>query len=243
MTTLMVSISGVRGIIGQSLTPEIIAKYSLAFGSYIQKSPIIVGGDSRTSGTTVKNIVKGCLQSVGCDTIDVGIVPTPTLQMEILHHKAAGGIAITASHNPSEWNGLKFMGADGRFLNPKSAGNVFKVADSGIINLNDWQKIGKESQDTGANQRHIDAILNLSYLDIDLLRKKNFSVAVDCVNGAGGLIIPNLLEALGCKVHLINEEATGLFAHIPEPLPENLDQLTKLVKNLFLKFFQRTKKV
>ncbi len=230
MSTLMVSISGVRGIVAESLTPAIIQKYALAFGTFINKSPLIVGRDSRTSGTSISNILKGCLQATGCEIIDIGIVPTPTVQMEILHHKAAGGVAITASHNPSEWNGLKFMDGNGRFFSPEKAGQVYELADRGDFIYKDWKQVGNENRDSGANERHIEAILDLSFIDVSALKKRNFSVAVDCVNGAGGMIIPRLLEKLGCKVIPINEEPDGRFAHTPEPLPENLGQLKKLVK-------------
>jgi phosphomannomutase len=226
----MVSISGVRGIVAESLTPAIIQKYAVAFGTFINKSPLIVGRDSRTSGTSISNILKGCLQATGCEVIDIGIVPTPTVQMEILYHKAAGGVAITASHNPSEWNGLKFMDGNGRFLSPEKAGQVYELADRGDFTYRDWNQVGNEIRDSGANNRHIEAILGLQYIDVSALKKRKFSVAVDCVNGAGGMIIPRLLEKLGCKVIPINEEPDGRFAHTPEPLPENLGQLKKLVK-------------
>lgn len=230
MSTLMVSISGVRGIVAESLTPAIIQKYAVAFGTFMNKSPLIVGRDSRTSGTSISNILKGCLQATGCEVIDIGIVPTPTVQMEILHHKAAGGVAITASHNPSEWNGLKFMDGNGRFFSPEKAGQVYELADRGDFIYKDWNQVGNEIKDSGANDRHIEAILGLPYIDVSALKKRKFSVAVDCVNGAGGMIIPRLLEKLGCKVTSINEEPDGKFAHTPEPLPENLGQLKKLVK-------------
>jgi len=226
----MVSISGVRGIVAESLTPEIIQKYALAFGTFINNSPLIVGRDSRTSGTTISNILKGCLQATGCEVIDIGIVPTPTVQMEIIHHKAAGGIAVTASHNPSEWNGLKFMDGNGRFLSPDKAEQVYQLADRRDFKYTDWKKIGNEIQDSGANERHIKAVLDLPFIDVPSLKNRNFSVAVDCVNGAGGLIIPQLLKKLGCTVIPINDEPNGIFAHTPEPLPENLGQLKKLVK-------------
>ncbi len=229
MSTLMVSISGVRGIVGKSLTPEVVTKYALAFGSHMDRSTVIVGGDSRTSGTFIKSIVKGCLQSTGCTVIDIGIVPTPTVQMEILYHQAGGGVAITASHNPSEWNGLKFMDADGRFLSPENAKKVYDLGDKGEFHLKEWNDVGNEKEDTDANRRHIEAVLNLPYINIDALKKRKFKVVVDCVNGAGGLIIPQLLKALGCEVEQINGEANGHFAHTPEPLPENLGQLSRKV--------------
>ncbi len=166
MSTLMVSISGVRGIVAESLTPEIIQKYALAFGTFMNKSPLIVGRDSRTSGTSISNILKGCLQATGCDIIDIGIVPTPTVQLEILYYKAAGGVAITASHNPSEWNGLKFMDGNGRFLSPEKAGQVYELADRGDFIYKDWKQVGNEIRDSGANERHIKAILGLPFIDI-----------------------------------------------------------------------------
>ena len=230
MSTLMVSISGVRGIIGESLTPDIVAKYALAFGTSMNKSPIIVGRDSRTSGNTISNILKGCLQATGCEVIDIGIVPTPTVQMEILHHKASGGVAVTASHNPSEWNGLKFMDRNGRFLSPDKAEQVYQLADRGDFGYADWKMVGNEIQDSDANVRHIKAVIDLPFIDVAALKKRKFSVAIDCVNGAGGLIIPQLLKELGCTVIPINDEPNGKFAHTPEPLPENLGQLKKAVK-------------
>jgi phosphomannomutase len=226
----MVSISGVRGIVGDSLTPDVIQKYALAFGTLMNKSPIIVGRDSRTSGPFISNLLKGCLQSTGCDVIDIGIVPTPTVQMEILHHKAAGGVAVTASHNPSQWNGLKFMDGNGRFLSPEKAAQVYELADRSEFSNKDWKHVGAETIDTGANKRHLQAILDLPFIHVSAIKKQKFTVAVDCVNGAGGLIIPQLLKKLGCTIIPINEEPNGKFAHTPEPLPENLGQLKKAVK-------------
>jgi phosphomannomutase len=226
----MVSISGIRGIVGESLTPEVITKYAQAFASYVDSGkPVIVGGDSRTSGPYIKNIVKGCLEACGCHVIDIGIVSTPTVQMEILHHQAAGGVAITASHNPPEWNGLKFMGANGRFLNPDQAQEVYSQADKFEFSLQSWENQGKEIIDNQANRRHIDAILNLPYIDVDALKKRKFKVVADCVNGAGGTIIPDLLSELGCDKIIINEDPSGHFAHTPEPLPENLTELSAAV--------------
>ena len=230
MSRLMVSISGVRGEIGSTLSPQTIEKYVMAFAAYLKGGKVVVGRDSRVSGPFINDIVKGCLAAGGCEVIDIGIVSTPTVELEIEHHKAAGGIAITASHNPIQWNGLKFMGSDGRFLNPDQAAKLYALADEGAFVLQPWDKLGRVKSDDGANQRHIDAVLNLSYVDVEALRKRRFKVAVDTVNGAGGLIIPQLLEALGCEVVTINEEANGRFAHTPEPLPENLTQLSEAVQ-------------
>jgi phosphomannomutase len=232
VAALMVSISGIRGIVGESLTPQVIQKYTLAFGTHLNHQKVIVGGDSRTSGTYIRNLVKGCLEATGCDVIDIGIVPTPTVQMEILHHQAAGGVAITASHNPPEWNGLKFMDANGRFLNPAKAEQIYRAADEGQVVYQSWTKIGKEWVDPDANHRHIEAILRLPFVEVNKIRKRKFKVIVDCVNGAGGLIIPDLLTELGCEIQVLNGEANGHFAHTPEPLPENLGELCSQVKKI-----------
>jgi len=228
----MVSISGIRGVVGESLTPQVISKYTLAFAAYLSGGTVIVGRDSRVSGPFVANMVKGCLVASGCKVIDIGIVPTPTVQLAIEHHKAAGGIAITASHNPIQWNGLKFMGGDGRFLNPEKAGKVYEMADNNEISLKTWEDIGSEKMDEQANQRHIDSVLKLSLIDAEAIRTKKYKVVIDTVNGAGGLIIPQLCEALGCEVITINAEANGKFAHTPEPLPENLTQLSEKVREV-----------
>ena len=230
MATLMVSISGLRGEIGSTLTPEVIQKYSLAFGKYMHGGKVIVGRDSRVSGDYVSSIVRGCLIASGCNVVDIGIVPTPTVQLEIEHHKAAGGIAITASHNPIQWNGLKFMGADGRFLSPPEAEKVYKMADEQQSDLKTWQELGELTIDEQAIERHIKKVLAISFLDVEAIRERRFKVVVDTVNGAGGVIIPKLLQELGCEVIAINQETNGHFAHTPEPLPENLQQLSEAVK-------------
>jgi len=227
----MVSISGLRGEIGSTLTPEVIQKYTLAFAKYINGGKIILGRDSRVSGPFVADIVRGCLVAGGCEVIDIGIVPTPTVQLEIEHHKAAGGIAITASHNPVQWNGLKFMASDGRFLPPDAAQQVFSMADRNEKDLKSWEQLGSVIQDDGAIRRHVQKVLQISYLDTEAIRKRRFKVVVDTVNGAGGVIIPQLLKELGCEVIAINQEPTGKFAHTPEPLPENLTELCERVRS------------
>ncbi len=229
MSRLMVSVSGIRGEVGSTLTPEVIEKYTLAFGTFVKAGTVIVGRDSRVSGPFVANIVKGCLVATGCRVIDIGIVPTPTVQMAIEHHKAAGGIAITASHNPIEWNGLKFMDHNARFLEPDDAAKVYAMGDNHEYKLQEWAELGSEEIDDQANKRHNEEILKLGYIDADKIRSKKFKVVLDCVNGAGGLIVPQLLEDLGCDVTVINGEPNGKFAHTPEPLPENLTQLKEAV--------------
>ncbi len=230
MSRLMVSVSGVRGEIGSTLTPEVIQKYTLAYGTFVKGGKVILGRDSRVSGPFVMDLVKGCLVATGCTVIDIGIVPTPTVQMAIEHHKADGGIAITASHNPIQWNGLKFMDANGRFLNPERAQMVYEMADRGDVTLKEWQELGKVEQDDEANERHIDAILALDYIDVNKIKKKKFKVVLDTVNGAGGLIVPQLLKKLGCDLTVLNGEPHGRFAHTPEPLPENIRDLASKVR-------------
>lgn len=230
MSRLMVSISGIRGEVGETLTPHVITKYTLAFGRYVKGGTVIVGRDSRVSGPFVSHLVKGCLLASGCKVIDIGIVPTPTVQLAIEHHQADGGIAITASHNPVQWNGLKFMGANGRFLAPDAAAAVYAMGDNDESKLSGWENLGNEIIDPDANKRHIDAVLGLSYVNAEKIRAKKFKVVVDTVNGAGGLIIPQLLEALGCEVTVINGEPNGRFAHTPEPLPGNITQLCDTVR-------------
>lgn len=227
----MVSVSGIRGEVGSTLTPEVIQKYTVAFGTYLKGGMVIVGRDSRVSGPFVANIVMGCLIAAGCRVIDIGIVPTPTVQMAIEHHKAAGGIAITASHNPIQWNGLKFMDHNSRFLSPENAKKVYAMGENGEFSLKEWAGLGSEEIDENANERHNEAILKLPYINTEKIKSKKFKVVLDCVNGAGGLIVPDLLKKLGCEIIVINGEPTGKFAHTPEPLPENLTELCKTVKN------------
>ncbi len=226
----MVSISGLRGETGYTLTPQVIVTYTQAFAKFINGKKVIVGRDSRLSGPFVADLVRGVLVASGCQVIDIGIVPTPTVQLEVEHHQAAGGIAITASHNPIQWNGLKFMGSDGRFLPPAQAHQVYQMADRNEALLQPWDKLGSVTFDDQAIERHIEKVLHISYLDVQAIKKRKFKVAVDTVNGAGGRIIPQLLEKLGCQVIAINQEPNGRFAHTPEPLPENLKQLSEAVR-------------
>lgn len=230
MSTLMVSISGIRGEIGSSFMPETIVKYTAAFAKYLDGGKVILGRDSRVSGSFVTEIVKGVLMASGCEVIEIGIVPTPTVQLEIEHHQAVGGIAITASHNPIQWNGLKFMGSDGRFLNPEQAAKVYAMADRAESAYKEWSGLGGTIEDDGAIQRHIQKVKAISYLDLQAIRKRKFKVVIDTVNGAGGLIIPVLLQEFGCQIVAINQETSGKFAHTPEPLPENLAQLSEAVR-------------
>jgi phosphomannomutase len=232
---LMVSVSGVRGRVGEALTPEIIAKFAAGFGAWALKrsggkATIVVGRDSRVSGPMFQPVVHAALQSVGCDVIDVGMVPTPTVQLAVEHHHAAGGLAITASHNPIEWNALKFIGPSGLFLDAAEGAEMRQVVDGNIPRAT-WDKLGSVTQDKDAAREHIEKILALPFIDAEGIRKKGFRVALDCVRGAGGTFMPILLELLGCKLATINMEPDGRFPRSPEPVAENLGELQKLVQD------------
>lgn len=232
---LMVSVSGVRGRVGEALTPEIIAKFAAGFGAWAMsradgKARIVVGRDSRVSGPMFQPVVLSALQSVGCDVIDVGMVPTPTIQLAVEHHHAGGGLAITASHNPIEWNALKFIGPSGLFLDGAEGKQMRAVVDSNIPRAT-WDKLGAISHDKDSARRHVEKILALPFLDVEGIRKREFRVALDCVRGAGGTFMPILLELLGCKLATINMEPDGRFPRPPEPVAENLGELQKLVQD------------
>ncbi|GAB4330793.1 MAG: phosphoglucosamine mutase [Calditrichia bacterium] len=228
--TLMTSVSGVRGIVGDSLTPSTIVKYVSAFGQKLSGKKVVVGGDPRVSSVFIRPIVKGTLLACGCDVIDIGITPTPTVQLMTEKLRASGGIAITASHNPIEWNGLKFVGADGLFLPEREIMTMYQEAESRKRHYATYDKLGKETRYEKAIDDHLQAIYDLPYVDLDTIRKSRLKVVVDCVNGAGGVIMPRLLEELGCEVIALNVEPTGIFAHTPEPVPQNLVDLAKAVK-------------
>ncbi|GAB4374190.1 MAG: phosphoglucosamine mutase [Calditrichia bacterium] len=227
---LMTSVSGVRGIVGESLTPEVLVKYVSAFGQGLSGKKVVVGGDPRVSSGFVRPIVKGVLLAAGCQVIDIGITATPTVQIATEKLKAAGGIAITASHNPIEWNGLKFIGPDGLFLPERQIYALFQEADSRKGTYVAWDKLGREEFYERAVDDHLELIYQLPYLDIEQIRKRKFKVAIDCVNGAGGTIIPRLLKHLGCELIELNTEPNGIFAHNPEPVPQNLVDLALAVK-------------
>ncbi len=230
---LMVSVSGIRGRVGAGLTPEVVATYAAGFGAWATAlkpgAPVIVGRDSRVSGPLFHRVVLSALESVGCSVIDIGVVPTPTVQLAVEHHHGAGGLAITASHNPVEWNALKFIGSSGLFLDQTDSLSFRAATDAGITRAT-WDKLGSTSFDGQAIQRHLDQILALKYLDIPALRARKLRVALDCVRGAGWPIMQPLLEALGCEVTAIHTEADGRFPHAPEPIAENLGDLAALVK-------------
>src|SRR5437588_2297522 len=232
---LMVSVSGVRGRVGEALTPEVVARFAAGFGAWALarsggKARIVVGRDSRVSGPMFQAVVHSALQSVGCDVLDVGMVPTPTVQLAVEHHHAAGGRAIAASHNTIEWNALKFIGPSGLFLDAAQGNEMRNVVESNIPRAT-WDKLGTVKHDKDAARQHIEKILALPFLDVEGIRRKQFRVALDCVRGAGGSFMPILLELLGCKLATINMETDGRFPRSPEPVAENLGELQKLVQD------------
>jgi phosphomannomutase len=234
MTTdgLMVSVSGIRGRVGGALTPEVVAQYAGAFGAWASRrgngNDVVVGRDSRVSGPMFHRVVLAALQSVGCNVIDIGLTTTPTCQLAVEHHHAAGGLMISASHNPIEWNALKLIGPSGLFLEGAEGVEMRALVETGIPRAT-WDKLGQVRQDDGAIQRHIERVLAIPYVDVAGIRARGFKVALDCVRGAGAAIMPGLLEHLGCTVVAINTETDGRFPRPPEPVAENLGELERLV--------------
>ena len=231
-STLMISVSGMRGLVGTDLTPELVARYAAAFGGWARDSGaprVVVGRDARTSGEMFVRAATAGLQSVGAGVIDVGMVPTPTVQMAVEHHRAGGGLIVTASHNPIEWNALKFVGPDGIFLDADAGAVVRRLAEAGPLRAG-WDGIGDVTHDGAAVSRHLDAIEALPDVDAGSIAARQFHVALDCVRGAGAPSMLSLFDRLGVRVTGINLESDGLFPRPPEPVPENLGALGELVQ-------------
>lgn len=236
---LIKSISGIRGTIGgypgSNLTPIDIVKYTSAFGTWVLESTgnrkIVVGRDARMSGSMVNQLVCGTLMSIGLDVVDLGLSTTPTVELAVHAERAGGGIIITASHNPKQWNALKLLNSHGEFLSEKAGEEVLKIADSKVIEFEDINSIGSYSTDDTYIDKHIAEILKLKLVDTAAIASKNFKVAIDCVNSTGGIALPKLLRALGvAEVIELYTEPNGDFPHNPEPLAENLTEIAKVVK-------------
>jgi phosphomannomutase len=229
---LMVSVSGIRGRVGAGLTPEVVTTYAAAFGAWAIASdaskPVVVGRDSRVSGPMFHRCVVSALQSVGARVIDLGLTTTPTCQLAVEHHHAGGGLMISASHNPIEWNALKCVGPTGLFLDA-AEGAAFRALVGQAFPRATWERIGAVEADDEAPARHIAAVLALPMIDADAIRARRLHVALDCCRGAGAVIMPALLERLGCQVTVINLEPDGRFPRPPEPVAENLGELQALV--------------
>ena len=236
--TLIKSISGIRGTIGgevgNALTPLDIVRFTASYAAFIRKehsssNTIIIGRDARISGEMVSNIVSGTLMGCGFDVLDVGLSTTPTIEVAVQLHKSAGGIILTASHNPKQWNALKLLNAKGEFLSAADGENILTLAKNDEFIFSDVDDLGDYTFDDSFNDKHIEAVLKLDLVDIDLVKSAKFKVVVDAVNSTGGFMVPNLLEKMGVEFVKLFCEPNGQFPHNPEPLPENLTAISKLV--------------
>ena len=236
--TLIKSISGIRGTIGgaagDGLTPLDIVKFTSAFGTWALrqsgKKKIIVGRDARISGTMVNNLVVGTLQGLGIDVVDLGLSTTPTVEVAVPWEEAAGGIILTASHNPKQWNALKLLNDKGEFISDADGKEVLEIAEKGDVKYADVNELGTITVDNSYVQKHIDHILALPLVDVAAIAKADFKIVIDCVNSTGGIFVPALLKALGVKtIHKLYCDPDGNFPHNPEPLPENLIALSNEV--------------
>ena len=237
--TLIKSISGIRGTIGgksgEGLSPLDIVKFTSAYATFIGQNnamkKIVVGRDARISGEMVSNIVIGTLMGMGFDVINIGLATTPTTELAVVMTNAAGGIILTASHNPKQWNALKLLNEKGEFLNAAEGESILKIAANESFSFSEVDHLGKETFDNSFSKKHIDSVLALELVDVDAIRKANFRVAIDCVNSVGGIVIPELLQALGVKqVEKLYCEPNGQFPHNPEPLPEHLTEIASVLK-------------
>ncbi|MDE6643829.1 MAG: phosphoglucosamine mutase [Muribaculaceae bacterium] len=240
--SLIKSISGIRGTIGsrpgEGLSPLDIVKFTAAYAAFIKKTTdcrsrlIVVGRDARLSGKMVNDIVVGTLVAMGFDVVNIGLATTPTTEIAVVEEGACGGIILTASHNPKQWNALKLLNKDGEFLNDAQGKEVLRIAEAEEYQFVSVDELGHEYVNETYTRRHIDKVLDLDLVDVDAISKANFTVAVDAVNSVGGVVIPELLRRLGVKnIIELNCEPTGHFAHTPEPIPENLTQISSLMKN------------
>ncbi len=225
--SLKISISGVRGIVGDTLTPQLLASFAGAFGTYVGRGPILIGRDTRRSGEMVRNAVIAGLLSAGCEPVDLGIVPVPSIQIRTAQTHARGGIAITASHNPVEWNALKFINPQGLFLNSHQAAELLDIYHQGVFTQVPSAEIMRVRSDDGAISGHIERLCG--YFNRDQVRKARLKVVLDACNGAGSLAAPRFLRELGCRVIEIHTKPDGIFPRNPEPIPENLALLSQAV--------------
>lgn len=239
--TLIKSISGIRGTIGgkagEGLNPLDIVKFTSAYATLIRRistvgsNKIVVGRDARISGEMVKNVVCGTLMGMGFDVINIGLASTPTTELAVTMAGACGGIILTASHNPKQWNALKLLNEHGEFLNAAEGQEVLRIAEAEAFEYADIDHLGSYTEDNSYNEKHIDSVLALKLVDVEAIRRANFHVAIDCVNSVGGIILPQLLERLGVQhVEKLYCEPTGNFQHNPEPLEKNLGDIMNLMK-------------
>ena len=230
MSTLMVSISGIRGIVGDGLDPNVLVKYTSAYADFIKKGTVVVGRDARITGDMVQEIVVGTLIAKGLNVVEIGIVPTPTVQYAVKTLKAQGGIAISASHNPNEWNALKLLNSTGQFMSPEENDEMRKLLEKSSESFVPWDRIGTRKKYDAALKKHVEDTLSLKYIDKSKIKRRKFKVVADCVNGAGVYVVPQMLKEIGCKVIEMNCNKSGIFPRLPEPIPENLVNTMKRVK-------------
>jgi phosphomannomutase len=228
MKTLKIGITGVRGIVGETFTPEVAVGFSQAFGTYLDGGRILVCRDTRASGPMVRAAVIAGLLAAGCEVIDLGVSPTPSLQLAVAWLKADGGIAITAGHNPSQWNALKFVRNDGLYLNPTQAEELLDIFHQGEFAKASWEQIKPAIQCQDPIEHHIQLLKNV--FDVEAIKNRRLRVAVDCCNGACSRLIPILLKEIGCEVLAINDDPRATFPHAPEPKPETMAELSAIVK-------------
>ena len=239
--TLIKSISGIRGTIGgvpgEGLTPLDIVKFASAYGQWIRnrsskkRYKIVIGRDARISGEMVERIISGTISGMGIDIVSIGLATTPTVEIAVIKENADGGIIVTASHNPGQWNALKLLNEKGEFLSAMDGEQIISFTKNDSYLYSAVNEIGKFSEISGYEDIHISDVLSLNLVNVELIKKAGFRVAIDCVNSVGGIIIPKLLKALGVKeVYELNCTPDGIFPHNPEPLPENLTELSKLVR-------------
>jgi len=238
--TLIKSISGIRGTIGgiagNGLTPIDIVKFTAAYGTWVILNTgikkVVVGRDARISGDMVNNLVTGTLQGLGIEVIDLGLSTTPTVEIAVPMEQAGGGIILTASHNPKQWNALKLLNDLGEFISDENGKEILEMADKAEFAFAEVNDLGKVRHDDSYLQKHIDAVLALPLVDVELVRNANFKVVIDCVNSTGGIFVPALLKAMGVKnIVELYCEPNGDFPHNPEPLPENLTEIAKVVQS------------
>ena len=238
--TLIKSISGIRGTIGgkagEGLTPVDVVKFTSAFGALLQSKSknkkIVVGRDARISGRMVNRLVCNTLVAMGFDVLDLGLSTSPTVEIAVPIENAAGGIIITASHNPKQWNALKLLNEKGEFISASEGEDLLKIAESEAFQFAEIDKLGKYTKDDSYIDKHINEILKLDLVDVDTIKSADFKVVIDCVNSTGGIAVPKLLNALGVtKIEQLYCEPTGYFPHNPEPLPEHLTEIASVLEN------------
>ena len=232
--TLIKSISGIRGTIGghtgDTLNPLDIVKFTTAYATFINGKKIVVGRDGRISGPMVRDVVCGTLVGMGYEVIDIGLATTPTTELAVRWHKADGGIIITASHNPTQWNALKLLNSEGEFLTAADGAEVLAIAEKEDVDYAPVEKLGRVIKDDTMNQQHIQSVLDLRLVDVEAIKARKFRVCADTINSVGGIILPDLFKALGVDFEILNRECTGQFAHNPEPLEKNLQGIMDKMK-------------